>query len=117
MTQPPPPGNYPPPPPAGSPGYPPPQQPQGPQPSSNLVWGILTTLFCCLPFGIVSIVKASQVNGLWAQGRFAEAQAASDAAKKWAIWAAVGAVAVWIIYAILFAVGAINMDFDTSSTY
>lgn len=115
MTQPPP-GNYPPPPPAGGAAFPP-QQPQGTPPSSNLVWGILATLFCCLPFGIVSIVKASQVNGLWAQGRFAEAQASSDAAKKWAIWAALGAVAVWVIYAILIAVGAVSMDFDTSSTY
>ena len=77
--------------------------------------GILTTVFCCLPFGIVSIVKASQVNGLWAQGRFAEAQASSDAAKKWAIWSA--AVAIWIIYAILFALGAVSMDMDTSSNY
>jgi Interferon-induced transmembrane protein len=115
MTQPPP-GNYPPPPPAGGGGFPP-QQPQGAPPSSNLVLGILTTLFCCLPFGIVSIVKASQVNGLWAQGRFAEAQASSDAAKKWAIWSVVAAVAIWIIYAILFALGAVSFDMDTSSTY
>ncbi len=79
--------------------------------------GILTTLFCCLPFGIVSIVKASQVNGLWAQGRFAEAQESSAAAKKWAIWSVVAAVGVWIIYAILFALGAVSMDVDTSSGY
>ena len=114
MTQPPPPGNYPPPPPAGSGGFPPPQ-PGPAAPNSNLVLGILTTLFCCLPFGIVSIVKAAQVNGLWAQGRYAEAQASSDAAKKWAIWSVVAAVAVWIIYGILFATGAVDMDMDTSS--
>lgn len=34
-------------------------------PGNNLVWGILATVFCCLPFGIVSIVKASKVNALW----------------------------------------------------
>lgn len=113
MTQPPP-GNYPPPPPPGGGGFPP-QQPQGTPPSSNLVLGILTTIFCCLPFGIVSIVKASQVNGLWAQGRYPEALTASDAAKKWAIWSVVGAVAIWIIYGILFALGAVSMDMDTSS--
>ena len=113
MTQPPP-GNYPPPPPPGGGGFPP-QQPQGgAPPNSNLVLGILTTIFCCLPFGIVSIVKASQVNGLWAQGRFPEAQAASDAAKKWAIWSVVGAVAIWIIYGLLFALGAVSMDMSTS---
>ena len=57
MTQPPPP-----------PGYPP-QQPVGQVPNNYLVWSILVTIFCCIPFGIVAIVKSSQVNGLWAQGR------------------------------------------------
>jgi hypothetical protein len=39
--------------------------------------GILCTVLCCLPLGIVSIVYASKVSGLWAQGRYAEAQEAS----------------------------------------
>ena len=43
-------------------GYPPPGG--GTQPSSHLALAILVTIFCCLPFGIVSIVKASQVSGL-----------------------------------------------------
>ncbi|ADT98107.1 MULTISPECIES: CD225/dispanin family protein [Mycolicibacterium] len=114
MTQPPP-GNYPPPPPAGGGGFPP-QQPGGAAaPNSNLVLGILTTIFCCLPFGIVSIVKAAQVNGLWTQGRYAEAQASADAAKKWAIWSVVAWVVFAVIYGILIALGAVSMDFDTSS--
>lgn len=50
----------------GAPQYGAPQyaQPQSnrPMPPTNLVWGILVTIFCCLPFGIVSIVKASQVT-------------------------------------------------------
>jgi hypothetical protein len=29
---------------------------------NHLVWAILTTIFCCLPFGIVAIVYAAQVN-------------------------------------------------------
>ena len=74
---PPPPGGYPPPPPPQGGAYPPPGG-HGIPPDNNLVWGILVTLFCCLPLGIVSIVKASQVSGLWAQGRPAEAQAAAD---------------------------------------
>ena len=91
----PPPGNYPPPPPGG---YPPPPPPgggylpppgYGTQPDSNLVWAILVTVLCCLPLGIVSIVKSTQVSGLWAQGRYAEAHQAADDAKKWAIWGAV----------------------------
>jgi interferon-induced transmembrane protein len=76
------------------------------QPNNNLVWAILVTVFCCLPLGIVSIVKATQVSGLWAQGQYAEAQKAADDAKKWAMWGAIiGAVGIvlWLIY--YFAVG------------
>ena len=107
MTQPPPP---PPPPPAGYP----PQQPAGQQPNNYLVWSILVTLFCCLPFGIVAIVKSSQVSGLWAQGRYAEAQASADAAKKWVIWSVVAGVVVAIIYGILIAAGALNTNTNTA---
>ena len=94
--------------------YPPPDQPYpsyggsggGTPPGNNLVWGILTTLFCCLPFGIVSIVQAAKVDSLWNSGRHAEAQAAADSAKKWAIIAAVSGVVVIGGYIVLvFAVG------------
>ncbi len=47
------------------------------QPDSNLVWGILCTVLCCLPLDIVPMVYASRVSGLWAQGRYAEAQEAA----------------------------------------
>jgi predicted secreted protein len=102
MTQPPPP-----------PGYPP-QQPAGQAPNNYLVWSILVTLFCCLPFGIVAIVKSSQVNGLWAQGRYAEAQASADSAKKWVIWSAVIGVVVGVIYGILMASGALNVSTNSA---
>ena len=38
------------------------------KPDNYLVWAILSTVFCCLPLGIVAIVKASKVDALWAQG-------------------------------------------------
>ncbi|MDT5015472.1 MAG: hypothetical protein QOD39_1632 [Mycobacterium sp.] len=73
------------------------------------MWGILVTVLCCLPFGIVSIINASKVSGLWAQGQYAEAQKASDDAKKWAIWGAIAGVVVGILYAIFaFAVGGMS---------
>jgi Interferon-induced transmembrane protein len=100
---PPPPGNYPPPPPPGSGGY---GGAPANQPDSNLVWGILVTVLCCLPLGIVSIVKASQVSGLWGQGRYEEAQKASADAKKYAIWGAIAGVVVGVVYLVVtFAVG------------
>ena len=96
---------YPPqPPPYNAPqGFPPVQQPD-----SNLVWGILVAVLCCLPFGIVSIIYAAKVSGLWGQGRYAEAQEASANAKKWAIWGAVAGVAVGIIYAIIAVAGGMS---------
>jgi Interferon-induced transmembrane protein len=115
MTYPPPP----PPPPSGPPPYgqppygqPPYGAPQGgypaQQPDSNLVWGILCALLCCLPLGVVSIVYSSRVSGLSTQGRYAEAQAASDSAKKWAIWGAVAGVIVLIIYGIIAVAGGMS---------
>lgn len=103
----------PPPPPPPPPGYPP-QQPAGQPPNNYLVWSILVTLFCCLPFGIVAIVKSSQVNGLWAQGNYAGAQAAADSAKKWVTWSAVIGVIVIIINIILAVTGAFN-DSNTNA--
>ena len=56
-----------------------------PKIDNNMLWGILTTLFCCLPFGIYSIVLSSKVNSLCMSGDYAGAQAAADDAKKWAM--------------------------------
>lgn len=73
---------------------------------NHLVWAILTTLFCCLPLGIVSIVKAAEVNGKLAAGDLEGARASSDAAKKWAIWSAgvlLVLVAAYLVLAIFIA--------------
>ena len=86
------------------PGYGP-QQPYGarpPMPATYLVWAILATLLCCLPFGIVSIVKASQVSTLYYQGNYAEARAASRAARNWAIASAVSSGAIVLVYVAVF---------------
>lgn len=64
--------------------------PAGSQPPpSNLVWAILTTVLCCVPLGIVSIVFSTQVNGKWAAGDYAGAQESSRKARLWAIIAGV----------------------------
>jgi predicted secreted protein len=90
------------------PGYQPQQPPAAQAPNNYLVWSILVTLFCCLPLGIVAIVKSSQVNGLWAQGRYAEAQASANSAKRFVIWSAIIGVVVGIIYAIVALAGGLN---------
>ena len=82
------------------------QQPAGaspvppPPPPNYLVWAILSTILCCLPLGIASIVFAAQVNGKFAAGDLAGAKASSDKAKNFAIAAAVAGVVVGIIYGI-----------------
>ena len=53
---------------------------------NHLTGAILTTLCCCLPFGIVSIVYAAKVNGLVAAGDLAGARKAADQAKTWINW-------------------------------
>lgn len=71
------------------------------KPDSNLVWGILTTLFCCLPFGIVSIVYAAKVDSLWYSGLYQEAYSASRTARNWALAAAITSLAVVVIYIVV----------------
>ena len=89
-------------------GWPAPQQAPQPgwpgqgEPDNHLVWAILCTVLCCLPLGIVSIVYSTKVSGLWAQGRYAEAQSAADSAKKWAIIGAVVGVAASAIGVVLW---------------
>ena len=70
-------------------------------PDNNLVWAIVSTVLCCWPLGIVSIIKSTKVNSLWTQGDFTGAQKSADDAKKWAIYSAVGAVIFWVLYIVL----------------
>ena len=67
---------------------------------------ILTTLFCCLPFGIVAIVKASKVDSLLAAGRRDEAIQASKEADNWGNWSILASLILGVVYALSFAVSA-----------
>lgn len=70
------------------------------KPDNYLVWAILSTVFCCLPLGIVAIVKASKVDALWAQGLQEEAVEAANDAKKWSIIGAVAGVLGVVLYVV-----------------
>jgi DNA-directed RNA polymerase subunit RPC12/RpoP len=48
-----------------------------------LTQSILVTLFCCIPFGVVSIVYAAQVEGKMISGDYAGAHFSSDKARSW----------------------------------
>lgn len=70
-------------------------------PDSNLVWAILCTVLCCLPLGIVAIIKSTSVERLWREGREQEAQKAANDAKKYSIWGAVIAGIGIFLYLVL----------------
>ncbi len=101
----PPPGGGYPPPPGGGYGAPPPPPGSygvpGTPPPNYLVWAILSTLFCCLPLGIASIVFAAQVNSKWSMGDVAGAQDSSEKARKFALWATIAGVVVLALYIVV----------------
>lgn len=73
-----------------------------PEIPNHLIWAILSTLFCCLPLGIVSIVHASKVDGLRLAGNYEGAREMSRKALNWAIYSAVAlpvVVVLWILFA------------------
>ena len=55
------------------------------KPNDYLALAVITTLCCCFPLGIVSIIRATQVNSYWSAGRYDEAMQASASAKTTAI--------------------------------
>ncbi len=75
------------------------------QPKNYLIESILVTIFCCLPFGIVGVVYASQVNSKFASEDYEGARLASDNAKKWMKWGAISGIIVVVLYAIILVVG------------
>ncbi|GAA4876921.1 CD225/dispanin family protein [Saccharopolyspora cebuensis] len=72
-------------------------------PNNNLGWAI-GGLLVCWPFGIPSLIKATQVTTLWAQGRFGEAQAAASEAKKWGKIGIIVGACLWGLYLVLMVV-------------
>ncbi|HXJ40817.1 MAG TPA: CD225/dispanin family protein, partial [Bryobacteraceae bacterium] len=48
-----------------------------------LVPAILSTIFCCIPFGIIAIVFAAQVGSKLSAGDIPGAQKASGTARTW----------------------------------
>lgn len=72
-----------------------------PMPDNYLALAIISTIFCCLPFGVVSIVYATQVESLYLQGRYEEAANKSNKAFKWAIASAATVAAIMMLYVLI----------------
>lgn len=74
-------------------------QPQLGEAIPNYLWqSIVVTLCCCLPFGIVAIIFAAQVNQKLAAGDVAGAREASKKAKMFVL---IG-VGIWAVLMVLW---------------
>ena len=80
------------------------QPPMEPCPPTYLALSIIVTALCCLPFGIVGIVKSSSVSREYAICNYSAAQDASNQAKKWSIIGICCSVAIWILYFLFFVI-------------
>lgn len=76
----------------------------------NYLWqSIVATMFCCMPFGIVAIIYASEVDSHIATGNYTAAQVASKSAKLW-VGISVGVFFLFMVASvILFLVGILNL--------
>lgn len=70
-----------------------------------LVLSIISTVCCCLPFGIVGIVYAAKINSAMNAGDYAEAERSARLAKIWIIVAFVVGIIVNVIYTLMIFTG------------
>jgi hypothetical protein len=88
--------------------------PTAARPKNWLVESILVTVLCCLPFGIVGIVNAANVNSRFDVGDLAGAERASKEAGKWTkigFFIGLAGVILYLIAVLLFGMAAISSGF------
>ncbi len=75
-----------------------------PKPPSYLALAIISTVLCCLPAGIVSIVYATKVNDAYMNEDYQGAIKASKNAKTWGMVSVGIALLGWILYVAIFGI-------------
>lgn len=70
-------------------------------PPTYLAWSILVTLLCCIPFGIVAIVKSCGVTSAYNRGDYATARKDSKSAQTWIIVSVVTGLITGVLWVIL----------------
>lgn len=75
-----------------------------PKPPSYLALAIISTVLCCLPAGIVSIVYATKVNDAYMNEDYQGAINASKNAKTWGIVSVGIALLGWVLYIAIFGI-------------
>lgn len=76
-------------------------------PQNYLALAIISTLFCCQIFGIISIIYAAQVNSKYLAGDYSGAESASKNAKLWGFLSLGIGLLTIVVAAILFGASAI----------
>jgi hypothetical protein len=67
-----------------------------------LVPAILSTVFCCIPLGVISIIFAAQVNSKIAAGDIAGATESSRKAKMFMFIAVGGGLLIWVLVIVMW---------------
>ena len=84
-----------------------PPGPKGPFSENWLVEAILVTLLCCLPFGVVGIIFAAQVNTKQQAGDSEGAEKSRREAAKWTklgFWIGLGCIILYVLFVFILGV-------------
>lgn len=73
-----------------------------------LILSIISTLCCCLPFGVVGIVFSAKINSAMLVGNLEEAQNNAKMARIWIIVSFAIGLLTWLIYMVLIVTGAVS---------
>lgn len=74
------------------------------RPKNYLALALITTLLCCIPLGIVSIIYSTKVNSTYEAGNYDAALKASNNAKTWGIVALAAGLIAYIIVFLIYGV-------------
>lgn len=73
-----------------------------------LILSIISTLCCCLPFGVVGIVFSAKINSAMLARNLEEAQNNAKMARIWIIVSFAIGLLTWLIYMVLIVTGAVS---------
>ena len=73
-----------------------------------LILSIISTLCCCLPFGVVGIVFSAKINSAMLAGNLEEAQNNAKMARIWIIVSFAIGLLTWLIYMVMIVTGAVS---------
>lgn len=74
------------------------------KPQNFLALAIISTIICCLPAGIVSIIYSTKVNSEYEAGNYDAAIKASKNAKTWGIVSIVLGILIYVFVFVIYGV-------------